>query len=145
MELEVNSDTQIKMCNVATRAQMAKATLGELPFYNSELKASTNKQSTMKSICKKHQTFHINLLKEFEDPPETVSQHFFIQPVEEEEVEEQFFPTDLTETGPFDVTHLTSVQQEEINALLDPELFTEQPGFTNLVHHNIYLKETAPS
>ncbi|CAJ1064638.1 uncharacterized protein LOC120723181 [Xyrichtys novacula] len=99
----------------------------------------------MPDRAKKHQTFHINLLKEFHDCPEPVSQHFFIQAAEEKEVEEQFFPTSPAGVSQVEVAHLTPDQQKGVEALLDPELFQEKPGFTDLVQHSIHLKETAPS
>ncbi|XP_016531066.1 uncharacterized protein LOC107837133 [Poecilia formosa] len=37
------------------------------------------------------------------------------------------------------------VQQEEVAALLDSELFSEAPGFTDLVQHDICLKKDAPA
>lgn len=44
-----------------------------------------------------------------------------------------------------DVYHLQPVQQREMRALLDPELFPSKPGFTTLVQLKVHLKEDATS
>lgn len=46
---ELEGDTQSKSCNVVTRAQRAKETLGELPFYEAELKAGPERLQKSKA------------------------------------------------------------------------------------------------
>lgn len=101
---------------------------------------------------KKHQTFHVNLLKEFLVPPQqpvpqpalqSVKQQFLVRVVKDEEEGEQFFPTN-TEPGSVALSHLQHSQQEDIRPLLDPKLFQEKPGFTTLVQHKVHLRENAP-
>lgn len=89
---------------------------------------------------KKHQHFHVNLLKEFQQP---VQNHLLIRVLDEEEEREQSFPTNNPDSKQLDLSHLRPDQQREIGALLDPELFQEKPGFTTMVRHKVHLKEDA--
>ena len=43
----------------------------------------------------------------------------------------------MSQSSIVDLSHLQPVQQEDIQALLDPELFQEKPGFTTLVQHKV--------
>ncbi|KAK7880059.1 hypothetical protein WMY93_033267 [Mugilogobius chulae] len=72
----------------------------------------------MPERLKKHQVFHINLLKEFIVRQEP-SQQFLVRAVKDEE-------------------------QDELKPLLNADLFQETPGFTSLVQHQIRLKQDAP-
>ena len=91
---------------------------------------------------KPRQTFHVNLLKEWhERRPEL---QLRVQAVaEEEESPEQFFPTGQ-QSGPLDLSHLSSAQQGELEAIIPAGLFQERPGFTTVVEHSIHLKDTTP-
>jgi len=97
----------------------------------------------MPERAKKHQTFHVNLLKEYQERQEPVHQ-LFVRAVQDEEVTEKFFPGSTVQSSPIDVSHLSVSQQEEVIPLLDPELFRDTPGFTTLVQHKIRLKKDAP-
>lgn len=99
---------------------------------------------------KKHQCFHVNLLKEFHCPSSKQVQllkqdspqpHLFI--CEAEEDREQEFPRKDQKSMTVDLSHLQPGKQREIQALLDPDLFTERPGFTTLVEHKVHLKADA--
>ncbi|KAJ0044064.1 hypothetical protein NL108_006172 [Boleophthalmus pectinirostris] len=92
---------------------------------------------------KKHQVFHVNLLKEFHVRQEP-AQQLLVRAVQDEEITEKYFPTDTNEHVAVDLSHLSSPQQEDIQPLLDPSLFQETPGFTSLVQHKIRLKKDAP-
>lgn len=92
---------------------------------------------------KKHQVFHVNLLKLFHVRQEP-SQQLLVRAVQDEEVTEKYFPTSTGETVAVDLSHLSPPQQEAIQPLLDPSLFRETPGFTSLVQHKIRLKKDAP-
>ncbi|XP_047219374.1 uncharacterized protein LOC124867136 [Girardinichthys multiradiatus] len=98
----------------------------------------------MPDRVKKHQTFHVNLLKEFQMHQRPV-QHLLVCDVNDEEVDEKFLPSNDPQVSGVDLSHLLASQQEEVSSLLDPELFTETPGFTDLVQHEIYLKKNAPA
>ena len=100
----------------------------------------------MPERLKKYQTFHVNLLKEFQVRPEPVVQQLFVRAVQDEETNEKFFPTKATAAEPreVDVSHLSPTQQAEVKPLLDPELFNETPGFTSLVQHKIRLMKNVP-
>ncbi|XP_035993666.1 uncharacterized protein LOC118563362 [Fundulus heteroclitus] len=99
----------------------------------------------MPERAKKHQTFHVNLLKEFRSRQEPVHQELFVRAVKDEEVTEKFLPTSMSDCALVDVSHLSPTEQEKIKPFLDPQLFKEVPGFTSLVQHKIRLKEDAPS
>ncbi|TKS65328.1 Retrovirus-related Pol polyprotein from transposon 17.6 [Collichthys lucidus] len=100
----------------------------------------------MPDKVKKYQTFHVNLLKEFQVCPEPVHQQLLVRAVQEEDTVAKFFPVTTTAAeGPeVDLSHLSLTQQAEVKPLLDPELFRETPGFTSLVQHKIRLKGDAP-
>lgn len=95
---------------------------------------------------KKYQTFHVNLLKEFQVRSEPVHQQLLVRAVQEEDTEDKFFPaTTMTAEAPeVDLSHLSLNQQAEVKPLLDPELFRETPGLTSRVQHKIRLKRDAP-
>lgn len=92
---------------------------------------------------KKHQVFHVNLLKEFNVRQEP-AQQLFVRSVQDEEVTEQYFPISTDEMVAVDLSHLSPPKQKSIQPLLDPSLFKETPGFTSLVQHKIRLKKDAP-
>ncbi|KAK7915940.1 hypothetical protein WMY93_011701 [Mugilogobius chulae] len=92
---------------------------------------------------KKHQVFHVNLLKEFHVRQER-AQQLLVRAVQDEETTEKYFPTSANEPAGLDLSHLSPSQQEDIQPLLDPSLFQETPGFTSLVQHKIRLKKDAP-
>ncbi|KAK7939750.1 hypothetical protein WMY93_003076 [Mugilogobius chulae] len=97
----------------------------------------------MPERLKKHQVFHINLLKEFIVRQEP-SQQFLVRAVKDEEVSEKFFPIPAAEPAAIDLSHLSPSQQDELKPLLNADLFQETPGFTSLVQHQIRLKQDAP-
>ncbi|KAK7915896.1 hypothetical protein WMY93_011657 [Mugilogobius chulae] len=97
----------------------------------------------MPERLKKHQVFHINLLKEFIVRQEP-SQQFLVRAVKDEEVSEKFFPIPAAEPAAIDLSHLSPPQQDELKPLLNADLFQETPGFTSLVQHQIRLKQDAP-
>ncbi|KAL2081694.1 hypothetical protein ACEWY4_023547 [Coilia grayii] len=93
---------------------------------------------------KKKQTFHVNLLKEYHRRDQVRTQLFVRAVAEEEEADEQFFPVEPN-TRTVDLSHLEGHQQNQLRALLDPDLFQERPGRTTLVAHDIVLKpDTSP-
>ncbi|KAM4578765.1 uncharacterized protein V3H82_008122 [Fundulus diaphanus] len=94
----------------------------------------------MPERVKKHQVFHVNLLKEFHEP----QQQLLVRAVKDEEVPEKYFPTCVEEPATIDLSHLSPSKQEAILPLIDPTLFQETPGFTSLVQHKIRLKKEAP-
>ncbi|KAJ8375373.1 hypothetical protein SKAU_G00059530 [Synaphobranchus kaupii] len=81
------------------------------------------------------QTCHINLLKEWRLRPEPVSQQLYVRAIkEEEEAAVQYFPTG-SGTLPLDLTHLSTQQQMELKARLEPDIIQERLGYTTLVQH----------
>lgn len=92
---------------------------------------------------KKKEIFHINLLKEFY--PRAESAQLCVCVVrEEEELTEQYFPISSTQHV-VDVSHLEQSQRDQIKQLMDPALFQEKPGLTDLVLHDVILREATPT
>ncbi|KAG5277592.1 hypothetical protein AALO_G00119390, partial [Alosa alosa] len=93
---------------------------------------------------KTKQAFHVNLLKEWRDREEVPSQQLMVQDVQGDvEPPEQFFPSAVSPTDP-EISHLTAQQAQELKAIVPPGLFSEQPGRTQLVEHDLLLKDTTP-
>uniref|UniRef100_A0A669EG75 Gypsy retrotransposon integrase-like protein 1 n=1 Tax=Oreochromis niloticus TaxID=8128 RepID=A0A669EG75_ORENI len=88
---------------------------------------------------KKHQIFHVNLLKEWFDRPASSLECWARAVVKEEEPRELFFPSPAGQQPVPDVSHLTSEQQEELTAIMPADLFSTKPGCTNLIQHEIRL------
>lgn len=60
---------------------------------------------------------------------------------DEEEVEEQYLPTGRPSTLEFN--HLTAVQQSQMRDICSADVFSENPGHTTLVEHDIVLNDNA--
>ncbi|XP_036066885.1 uncharacterized protein LOC112138883 isoform X2 [Oryzias melastigma] len=88
------------------------------------------------------QTFHINLLKEWKTRDMPSQQQLFVRTVEEED-EYDFTPSNENFAS-LDLSHLSLKQQEELQAIIPEGLFQEKPGATDLVEHNIHLKNANP-
>ncbi|KAL4007477.1 hypothetical protein ACER0C_001329 [Sarotherodon galilaeus] len=137
------------------------------PYKITKRLSNVNYELYMPDRRKKHQVFHINLLKEFmqqqpttqqqhqQQQPTTqqqlpmqsmqqVKQHCLVRAVKDEEEGEQFFPTGKSGPSLVSLTHLKPSQQGDLRALLDPNLFQEKPGFTKLVQHKVHLRDNAP-
>lgn len=96
---------------------------------------------------KKHQTFHVNLLREWKTR-NIPSQQLLarVVAVDEEEVEEQYLPVSCKPCKLPDMSHLDLAKQKELENSFSEELFSERPGRTDLVAHDMQLlsPETAP-
>ena len=93
---------------------------------------------------KKKQMFHVNLLKEWVPREEPSVVLFARWVVEEDEGEEQFFPTAGGSGVQVDMHHLSPTQQEALARCCPVGLFAETPGLTRLAHHHVTLKEPGP-
>lgn len=85
---------------------------------------------------------HVNLLKEWVSRPGNEAETMYVRRViEEDDDEEQYLP----KMAPLDLEfqHLSEDQQTEVRALCDPDVFSEVPGLTHVVAHDIVLKEDA--
>lgn len=93
---------------------------------------------------KTRQVYHVNLLKEWHGREPPLSQQLMVQAVQEDEdPPEQFFPAAVSPTE-LDLSHLTAQQAKEVQAVIPAGLFSEQPGHTSLVEHDIPLKDSTP-
>ncbi|KAI4897040.1 hypothetical protein NFI96_014401, partial [Prochilodus magdalenae] len=94
---------------------------------------------------KKFQSFHINMLRPWNEPDTTSAEQLWIRAVEEdEEVKEQYFPTGGgCEVLP-EVSHLNAQQQKELLRVIPLNLFSEKPGRTAVTHHSIRLSKDEP-
>ncbi|KAJ8353413.1 hypothetical protein SKAU_G00209800 [Synaphobranchus kaupii] len=121
---------------------MRKAQKNQKVWY--DRKARTRVFEPGQQRGRKHQKFHVNLLKAFQPRSEPVQQKLFVRAVgEEEEASEQYFPT-KGQSQTMDLSHLPPAWREELGACMDPELFQEKPGYTTLAQHKIHLKENSP-
>lgn len=85
---------------------------------------------------------HVNLLKEWVPRAEKGAEVLLIQAVkEEEEVDDQYLPSPVSTD--LDLSHLSELQQSQVKPLINPDIFQEYPGYTNLVEHDIVLKPDA--
>ena len=84
---------------------------------------------------------HVNLLKEWISRPEGKEVMLIRRIDEEEDMDDQYLP--VAAPVVLDVEHLADEQQSQVRALCNPLLFSENPGRTNLVEHNITLKSDA--
>lgn len=92
------------------------------------------------------QTYHINLLKEWKEPPSKPETSLLIREVEDDQEDEQPEPK-VREPAEVDLRHLGEDKQAELHHLLSryPSLFRQRPGRTNLVQHQIHLLNQNPS
>ncbi|KAI9999614.1 hypothetical protein NQD34_018344 [Periophthalmus magnuspinnatus] len=88
---------------------------------------------------KKAQIFHVNLLKEWVDRSDQLS--LMARAVtDEEEVQEQYFPSPAEAPVFPDVSHLSAEQQQNLQIYMTNELFSVKPGYTHLIQHQIRLR-----
>lgn len=83
---------------------------------------------------------HINLLKEWVERPK--ADVFLIREVsEEEEVDDQYLPKPTPQD--LDLNHLPEERQAQVRNLCKLDVFSENPGRTDIVEHDIVLKDGA--
>ncbi|XP_063334794.1 uncharacterized protein si:ch211-282j22.3 isoform X1 [Pelmatolapia mariae] len=83
---------------------------------------------------------HINLLKEWVGRPK--ADVFLIREVsEEEEVDDQYLPKPTPQD--LDLNHLPEERQAQVRNLCKLDVFSENPGRTDIVEHDIVLKDGA--
>lgn len=87
---------------------------------------------------KKHQVFHVNLLKEWVDREQSTSL-WARTVIDEEELQEQYFPSSTGAPVFPDLSHLTAVKSQELKVHMAKELFSLKPGCTQLIKHHIHL------
>ncbi|KAK2908410.1 hypothetical protein Q8A73_009483 [Channa argus] len=90
----------------------------------------------------KHTTkiLHENLLKEWVSRPERPVEVLFIKSVqEEEEVDEQYLPSSRTADRHLHL--LSEEKQSKVRMLCTSDVFQENPGRTNMVEHDVILKD----
>lgn len=93
---------------------------------------------------RKHQVFHVNMLKKWSERPEPAVSAMLIRAVEEEEeYSEQYLPG-RDEKSKLDLSHLSEARQCELSHFLPEDLFVERPGRTAVVERWIVLKDEQP-
>lgn len=93
---------------------------------------------------KTRQTYHVNLLKEWKEPPGMGPEtSLLVRKVEEDEDSEDV----KRQPSVVNLTHLESPKREGLQHLLNqfPTLFCQRPGRTELIHHTIHLSDPTPS
>lgn len=88
---------------------------------------------------KNHQVFHVNLLKEWTAQPQDSTSMWACTVVDEEEPQEQYFPSSAVKTVFPDLDHLPLERRQEVQSLMTKELFSLKPGRTHLSEHKITL------
>ena len=91
---------------------------------------------------KKHQIFHVNLLKDWVDQPEHSRTLLARAVVDEEELQEQYFPSVMDAPVYPDLCHLPAEKCQELQKHMTKELFSVKPGCTHLIKHHIRLHAT---
>ncbi|KAK1804196.1 hypothetical protein P4O66_020238 [Electrophorus voltai] len=81
----------------------------------------------------------LNLLKDYCRGTGTVQGLMMQAVMEEEDPPVQYFPTQQAALL-VDLSHLSVEEQEQVAGLMNPTLFTEKPGYTDMVQHSIHLK-----
>lgn len=90
-----------------------------------------------------NKVLHVNLLKEWVQRPEKKTEVMLVRSIlEEEEVDEQYLPSEGVPVD-FDLSHLSEDRQQQVRAICNLEVFQQNPGRTDLVEHDIDLKEGA--
>ncbi|XP_026050763.1 uncharacterized protein LOC113037671 [Carassius auratus] len=100
----------------------------------------TTYEISMPGQDRSSRVLHVNLLKEWIPRPEK-AQSLMIRCVEEEESDEQYLPQPVF--GEIGLDHLTASQQSQVQVLFTSKVFSEYPGFTNLIEHGVILKPDA--
>uniref|UniRef100_A0A8C1KT19 Gypsy retrotransposon integrase-like protein 1 n=1 Tax=Cyprinus carpio TaxID=7962 RepID=A0A8C1KT19_CYPCA len=100
----------------------------------------TTYEISMPGQDRSSRVLHVNLLKEWVPRPEK-AQSLMIRCVEEEESDEQYLPQPVP--GEIGLDHLTASQQSQVQVLFTSKVFSEYPGFTNLIEHGVILKPDA--
>jgi len=107
--------------------------------------SATNCEISLPDRRKKSQVFHVNLLRPWHERKGSLSEQLWARKVdEEEELEEQYFPVDQKSITFPAVDHLTPKKQREFLKRVPENLFSDQPGKTDLAQHNIRLLPTEP-
>lgn len=107
--------------------------------------SATNYEISLPDRRKKSQVFHINLLRPWYERKGSWSEQLWARKVdEEEELEEQYFPVDQKSITFPAVDHLTPKQQREFLKRVPENLFSDQPGKTDILQHDIRLLPTEP-
>ncbi|KAL1246972.1 hypothetical protein QQF64_034274 [Cirrhinus molitorella] len=95
---------------------------------------------------KAKQTYHINLLKEWKEPPVSQGTTMMVREVSDVMDEE---PESRAQREPAEVSleHLQDPNRAQLRSLLEqfPTLFCQRPGRTELIHHTIHLTDPTPS
>ncbi|KAI4901393.1 hypothetical protein NFI96_008728 [Prochilodus magdalenae] len=101
----------------------------------------------LRTDCKKtKQTFHINMLRQWKERDQSTAEHLMVRAVgEEEESMEQYFPSNSEHHDELlTLDHLTTEQREELRTIIPDGLFSEVPGRTTVIQHDIRLQSHDP-
>lgn len=99
------------------------------------------------------QVLHVNLLREFKErgsdltgPEDVKDQVMMVRAIEEEEDEPDMEPVRSLLKAPECYSSLNNQQQQQLTEVLQsfPSLFQKRPGRTEILTHNIILKDTTP-
>ncbi|XP_023814763.2 uncharacterized protein LOC111947970 [Oryzias latipes] len=111
------------------------------PFVVQKKLGATTYQVSTPGHKQSSRVLHVNLLKEWVSRTADDAMGLLIRDVSEEDEVDEFLPSSMPTT--LDLNHLSENQQAQVKALIDSRVFQEYPGCTNLVHHDIVLKEQA--
>ncbi|XP_066538277.1 uncharacterized protein si:dkey-262k9.2 [Hoplias malabaricus] len=83
--------------------------------------------------------------RRWKEPKANTTEQLWVCAVgEEEEGTEQYFPGTSGASMPFNLSHLSAKQQKELRKVIPPKLFSEEPGKTSIIQHDIRLLKSDP-
>lgn len=111
------------------------------PFEIMQKLGPTTYQVSTPEQSRSSRVLHINL-KEWVQRPERKEVMLIRGVLEEEEVDEQYLPSAGASVD-HDLSHLSDDKQCQVREICNSDVFQENPGRTNIVEHDIVIKEGA--
>uniref|UniRef100_A0AAX7U441 Gypsy retrotransposon integrase-like protein 1 n=1 Tax=Astatotilapia calliptera TaxID=8154 RepID=A0AAX7U441_ASTCA len=111
------------------------------PFQIQQKLGATTYRLATPGHSRSSRVLHVNLLKEWVERPKRAEVLLIREIHEEEEVEEQYLPSGVLQQ--VDLNHLSEEKQLQVKELCSSGVFQENPGGTDVIEHDIILKDGA--